>query len=50
MRSDHLYNVPTGIPMPQDDGAARHLLRKKVPSIALACTNGQPVNGVSYHN
>lgn len=44
MRSDNLYKLPTDIPIPQDDGAASHLLGKEVPSIGLACTSGQPVN------
>src|SRR5258708_23130517 len=32
--------LPTGLPVPQDDGAARHLTGTKLPSMALAATNG----------
>ena len=36
--------LPPGIPAPQDDGAARHLVGAKLPDLALAATNGAPVN------
>ena len=32
--------LPTGLPVPEDDGAARHLTGTKLPSMALAATNG----------
>src|SRR6266478_8343547 len=32
--------LPAGLPIPQDDGAARHLTGTKLPSMALAATNG----------
>ena len=36
--------LPPDIPVPQDDGAARHLSGMKLPDIALAATNGAAVN------
>jgi len=36
--------LPADIPVPQDDGAARHLTGMKLPDIALAATSGAAVN------
>jgi peroxiredoxin len=36
--------LPPDIPVPQDDGGARHLAGTKLPDIALAATNGPVVN------
>ena len=36
--------LPPDIPIPQDDGAARHLAGMKLPDIALAATGGPAVN------
>ena len=36
--------LPLNIPVPQDDGAARHLSRAKLPDLALHATDGKPVN------
>jgi peroxiredoxin len=36
--------LPPDIPVPQDDGAARHLAGMKLPNIALAATSGPAVN------
>jgi peroxiredoxin len=36
--------LPPGIPVPQDDGAARHLPGMKIPDLALPATTGAPVN------
>jgi peroxiredoxin len=36
--------LPPNIPVPQDDGAARHLAGMKLAGIALAATNGPAVN------
>jgi len=36
--------LPSGIPAPQDDGAARHLTGLKLPSVALAATDGSKVD------
>jgi peroxiredoxin len=41
----HNPNVlPPNIPVPQDDGAARHLTGMKLPDLALPATDGAPVN------
>jgi len=36
--------LPPDIPIPQDDGAARHLAGMKLPDLALPATSGLPVN------
>jgi peroxiredoxin len=36
--------LPSDIPAPQDDGAARHLTGMKLPDIALPATSGPDVN------
>ncbi len=36
--------LPPDIPIPQDDGAARHLAGMKLPDLALPATAGGPVN------
>jgi peroxiredoxin len=36
--------LPPDIPVPQDDGAARHLAGTKLPNLALPATEGAPVN------
>src|SRR5262245_23592977 len=36
--------LPTGIPAPQDDGAARHLAGLKLPSVSLPATKGADVD------
>jgi peroxiredoxin len=36
--------LPPGIPVPEDDGAARHLAGTRLPDLALAATDGAPVN------
>src|SRR6202161_4209595 len=36
--------LPPDIPIPQDDGAARHLAGMKLPDLALAATSGLVVN------
>jgi peroxiredoxin len=40
MRSDNLYQLPADLPVPMDDGAARHLAGAVLPPVALASTNG----------
>jgi len=37
-------NLPPNIPIPQDDGAAKHLTGMKVPDIALPGTDGKSVS------
>ena len=36
--------LPENLPIPQDDGAARHLPGMKLPDLALAATDGSEVN------
>ena len=36
--------LPPNIPVPEDDGATRHLTRIKLPDLALPATSGGPVN------
>ena len=36
--------LPADIPAPQDDGAARHLTRTRLPSLPLAATDGAQVD------
>jgi peroxiredoxin len=36
--------LPADLPVPRDDGAARHLTAAKLPSLPLAATNGSPVD------
>jgi peroxiredoxin len=36
--------LPPNIPVPQDDGAARHLVGMKLPDLALPATSGGAVN------
>jgi peroxiredoxin len=39
-----LLTLPENLPIPQDDGAARHLPGMKLPDLALAATDGREVN------
>ena len=36
--------LPSDLPVPQDDGAARHLAGSRLPDIALPATSGEHVN------
>lgn len=42
-RSDDLYRLPAGLPVPVDDGAAKHLPHMMVPPVALPSTRGRDV-------
>ena len=44
MRSDNLYELPQGLPVPQDDGACRHLAGMQTPRLALLSTGGRHVD------
>lgn len=44
MRSDDVYTLPEGLPVPEDDGAADHLRGASVPDIALPATDGRAVS------
>ncbi|MBI2386876.1 MAG: peroxiredoxin [Elusimicrobia bacterium] len=43
-RSDDLHRLPTDLPIPADDGAARHLAGMTLPDIELPSTSGKKVN------
>lgn len=43
MRSDDLYTLPPGVPVPEDDGAARHLVGLPMPPVALRSTRDRLV-------
>lgn len=43
-RSDNVYELPKGLPEPQDDGACAHLAGLRLPSLALPSTSGERVN------
>ena len=40
MRTDDLYQLPADLPVPVDDGAARHLTGAALPQVALPSTSG----------
>jgi len=40
MRTDDLYQLPADLPVPVDDGAARHLAGSALPPVALPSTGG----------
>lgn len=44
MRSDNLYNLPPGLPVPVDDGATDHLRMMRIPSAPLLSTAGKWVD------
>jgi peroxiredoxin len=43
MARDDLYRLPADLPVPVDDGAARHLPGRRLPALALASTAGRQV-------
>ena len=43
-RADNLYQLPSDLPVPQDDGACAHLTGMRVPSILLPATDGTTVD------
>ena len=42
-RSDDIHTLPEDLPVPEDDGAADHLLNAAVPTVALKATDGEEV-------
>jgi peroxiredoxin len=42
-RADDIHTIPDKLPVPEDDGAADHLLNAAVPAVALKATTGQAV-------
>ena len=43
-RADDIHTLPDDLPVPQDDGAADHLLDAVVPSVELRATTGEPID------
>lgn len=43
MRSDDLYSLPSGLPVPVDDGACNHLPGLRMPSHPLQATSGDMI-------
>jgi len=43
-RSDNIHELPKDLPVPQDDGACRHLTGMRLPQIALLSTAGRRVD------
>jgi peroxiredoxin len=44
MSQAHYLDLPEDLPVPQDDGAAKHLAGMKLPQLALAATDGTTVD------
>jgi len=42
-RADDIHTIPEDLPIPEDDGAADHLLDAVVPPIALTATTGETI-------
>ena len=43
-RKDAFYTLPSNLPVPADDGAAKHLVGMRMPAITLTSTAGRRVN------
>src|SRR5215211_3813494 len=41
---ENIYEIPQGLPAPQDDGACDHLPGMRLPSVSLMSTTGDPVD------
>ena len=39
-----LTELPHDLPIPEDDGACRHLVGQRIPNITLLATSGTPIN------
>ena len=42
-RADDIHTIPEDLPVPEDDGAADHLLDAVVPPVALKATTGESI-------
>jgi peroxiredoxin len=42
-RADDIHTIPDDLPVPEDDGAANHLVGAVVPAIALRATTGETI-------
>ena len=43
-RTDNLYEVPPGLPVPEDDGACAHLAGMRMPAVRLRSTAGPEID------
>jgi peroxiredoxin len=43
-RTDNVYELPKGLPVPHDDGACAHLTGMRVPSVPLPSTSGAMID------
>ncbi len=43
-RSDNVYELPTDLPVPVDDGACAHLVGMRLPSVPLVATGGRIID------
>ena len=43
-KAQNYQELPENLPVPQDDGAAKHLVGMKLPPITLAATDGAEVD------
>ena len=41
---ENIYEIPQGLPEPQDDGACDHLPGMQLPSVSLMSTVGESVD------
>jgi len=41
---ENVYDIPEGLPEPEDDGACDHLPGMRMPPVSLMCTAGDPVD------
>lgn len=39
-----LYELPPGLPIPEDDGLSAHLIGQRLPDLVLTATSGTPIN------
>ena len=47
MQPHDLYNLPAGLPVPEDDGAADHLPGRELPHVVLQSSQG-PVDVAAF--
>lgn len=40
----NVYEIPPGLPIPQDDGSTDHLKGLRLPTVSLKATNGTTIN------
>ncbi len=43
-RTDNIHEIPQDLPVPQDDGACRHLADLRLPAVSLRSTGGKSID------